>query len=110
MTFRETVFRLRFWLKLLTIRFFFAWRARTIEVDEDKLIVNRGILGKERRVIPLERIQDISIKQTVKGRFFGYGDIRIETAGSGSTEVIFKSLGRVNKLKNWIQMHTTKQV
>ena len=38
-------------------------------------------------VIPVDRIQDISIKQTVTGRLLDYGDIEIDTAGVVANEV-----------------------
>ena len=59
------------------------------------LVIEGGILGKSRRTIPIQRIQDISINQSWLERPLNIGDILAESAGG---------LGRV-KLKEVAEFH-----
>jgi membrane protein YdbS with pleckstrin-like domain len=50
-----------------------------------KIEIQRGILSKIRRNVPLRHIQDVSVSETFKERLLGIGDIIIDTAASAST-------------------------
>jgi putative membrane protein len=63
-----------------------AWRTFTYRIDEDALVIERGLIQRSRRAIPLERIQDVSIEQKLLQRLFGVVSVRIETGGSDSDE------------------------
>ena len=47
----------------------------------DRLITRHGIIAKESREIPLERINDVTFTQSVIERMLGAGDLLIESAG-----------------------------
>jgi membrane protein YdbS with pleckstrin-like domain len=46
-----------------------------------RLIVERGILGRSKKTIPLQRIQDVSYKQSPVERLLALGDVLVESAG-----------------------------
>ena len=46
-----------------------------------RLIVEAGILGRSKQTIPLQRIQDVSYRQSPIERLFGIGDVLVESAG-----------------------------
>lgn len=46
-----------------------------------RLIVEIGILGRSKQTIPLQRIQDVSYRQSPFERLFGIGDVLVESAG-----------------------------
>ena len=67
------------------------WRNRKFILTDRRLIQTRGILGKQRMMIPLYRIQDISHRFGILGWLIGYGDLIVESAGPEG-KVIFNYL------------------
>ena len=67
-----------------------AWLVRltsSLTLTNQRVIQREGVLRRNSNVIPVDRIQDISIKQTLTGRLLNYGDIEIDTAGVVANEV-----------------------
>lgn len=58
-------------------------RLRVILTSRD-LKVHRGILNREEKTIPLEKITDLAVFQGPIMRYFGIKGIRVETAGQTS--------------------------
>jgi len=63
-----------------------SWRAFTYQILPDQLVIQRGILFRTRRSIPVSRIQDVSIRQRPLARLFGLAEVRIETGGGEADE------------------------
>jgi putative membrane protein len=61
------------------------WRFR-YTVGEDEIVIESGILRRQRRVIPYGRVQDVAIERRLLARLFGTARARIETGGSASDE------------------------
>lgn len=59
----------------------FEWRTTHFVLTGDRLIVRSGVLGKQGREIPLERVNDLSYHQSLFERMVGAGDLMIESAG-----------------------------
>lgn len=57
------------------------WRTINFVVTTDRLIYRSGLFAKQGKEIPLERINDISFKQSVWERLIGAGDLLIESGG-----------------------------
>jgi len=57
------------------------WRTTHFVLTSDRLIVRSGVLSKQGREIPLERINDLSYHQSLFERLVGAGDLVIESAG-----------------------------
>ena len=67
-----------------------AWLVRltsSLTLTNQRVIQREGVVRRNSNVIPVDRIQDISIKQTLTGRLLNYGDIEIDTAGVVANEV-----------------------
>ncbi len=54
----------------------------TVEKEEDKLFISKGLLEKKRITIPMKRIQGIRIVENPLRQLFGYATVVIESAGS----------------------------
>ncbi|MEE2713241.1 MAG: PH domain-containing protein [Planctomycetota bacterium] len=52
----------------------------------DRLIIRSGIVFRQNRTIPVDRIQNLHLKSGVVHRAFGVVDVRVETAGTGEAE------------------------
>jgi len=59
----------------------FRWR-----VDGQALLIDQGLLQRQRRVIPFDRIQAVESVRKLRHRLFGVVELRIETVGGASTE------------------------
>lgn len=55
-------------------------------IEGDTLILEGGVVGTWRRVIPLPRIQSVDVVQKLRHRVFGVLELRIEAAGGQQTE------------------------
>jgi uncharacterized membrane protein YdbT with pleckstrin-like domain len=60
---------------------FLRWRTINFVVTTDRLIYRSGLFSKQGKEIPLERINDISFKQSIWERLIGAGDLLIESGG-----------------------------
>jgi putative membrane protein len=61
------------------------WRFR-YGVGEREIVIESGVVSRQRRVIPFERVQDIAIEQRLLARLFGTAHVRIETGGAKADE------------------------
>src|SRR5215210_555462 len=65
---------------------FLSWRATTYAVTGNSFRLRRGVFQKSERTIPLDHVQSVDTVQGVIQRLFGVVEVRIETAGGGSSE------------------------
>ena len=68
------------------------WRRLTYVVGETDIRVESGILSRAARSVPFERIQDISLEQTLIPRLFGLVQVRFETGAGGKDELSLQYL------------------
>jgi putative membrane protein len=80
---------------------FYGWR-----LDEDRLVIRDGILRKNERRIPRERIQNIDLVQNLIHRMAGVAVARIETAGGDGAEATLNvlSLAEIDELETWLAL------
>lgn len=62
------------------------WATTHFVVTSERLIAGRGVISKNRKEIPLDRINDVSFHQGVLERLVGAGDLTIESAGERGQE------------------------
>ena len=65
------------------------WMFTNFVLTTDRIITRRGIIAKQSKEIPLERINDVAFNQTVFERMIGAGDLLIESAGERGQERIY---------------------
>lgn len=65
---------------------FLYWWRFTYRIGPGEIVIEKGLLQRQRRVIPFDRVQDVSIEQKLLARLFGTARVRIETGGSASDE------------------------
>jgi putative membrane protein len=67
----------------------YRWR-----LDADELLLRSGVLNRQNRVIPLARVQNVEVRQSLLQRVFGVAELRVETAGTGlQAEAVLSVLG-----------------
>ncbi|TMO76441.1 hypothetical protein CWC16_07070 [Pseudoalteromonas sp. S3776] len=70
--------------------------AMSAQLLTQKLVVKRGILFKEEKSIPLEKITDVGLSQGPLMRFFGLYRLSFETAGQSGHGALVSLLGVEN--------------
>lgn len=63
------------------------WITTNFVVTTDRLIYREGVLGKRGKEIPLERLNDIAVNQSLFERMVGAGDVTIESGGERGQQV-----------------------
>lgn len=66
---------------LLSVKRWYRWLFTKFIITNERLIVRRGLIARNSKEIPLERIDNISFSQTVGERIFRSGDLLLESAG-----------------------------
>lgn len=73
---------------LLTILYEFAYYQRfRYQVSTDSFDVQSGVISRRDREVPLRRVQNVDVRQTVLHRALGIAAVSVESAGGGETEV-----------------------
>ncbi|MFN0124654.1 MAG: PH domain-containing protein [Blastocatellia bacterium] len=70
---------------------YFSFRYR---IENNELLTEQGIIEKQKRSIPLDRIQEISVTQNLFHRFFDVVEAKIETGGGQGAEATLSVLSR----------------
>ncbi|MXZ68922.1 MAG: PH domain-containing protein [Acidimicrobiia bacterium] len=66
---------------LVSVKRWYRWLFTKFIITNERLIVRRGLIARNSKEIPLERIDNISFSQTVGERIFRSGDLLLESAG-----------------------------
>lgn len=65
-----------------TVRWWrFGW-----QITDDALVIEQGLLQRQRRVVPLERIQSVEAVRQLRHRLFGVTGLRVEAVGGNETQ------------------------
>ena len=59
----------------------FRWR-----IEPDAFVIEQGLLQRQQRVIPFERIQTVEVGRKLRHRIFGVVELHVETVGGSKTE------------------------
>jgi membrane protein YdbS with pleckstrin-like domain len=76
-----------FWLFLFLIGLlwlvvrYFRWITTVYAVTSRRVIVQRGILGKDFDEIPVNQVRGVDVHQTLGQRVLGYGTVRVSSEG-----------------------------
>lgn len=83
------------------------WLRFSYWIDEEQLVIESGIVSRNRRTIPFDRIQDISLEQKLLARLFGVSIVRIETGSAGGDEGELNCVSRAeaNHLRDRIRAY-----
>lgn len=65
-----------------------------IQIKDDAVIIDKGILKRTKTNIPFERIQSVNFKQNLIHQFFGVVSIEIDTAGAKKSELTIDALDK----------------
>jgi uncharacterized membrane protein YdbT with pleckstrin-like domain len=72
------------WLIVVWIR----WQSTSYTLTDQRIKIETGVFGRQSKMIPIDRIQDCTTKQSLVGRMLGYGRVEIDAAGAQGAEVL----------------------
>ena len=64
------------------------WNGTSVTITDQRVILDRGVLSRSSKIVPIDRVQDVSTRQPVLGRILGYGTVEIDAAGSQGAELL----------------------
>jgi putative membrane protein len=81
------------------------WRRFKYGVGASEIVIESGILNRNRRSIPFDRVQDVDIERTFLARLVGLAKVRIETGAGGKDEGLLDSvsLAEANRLREAVR-------
>ncbi|MDG6080055.1 hypothetical protein E3U23_12745 [Erythrobacter litoralis] len=84
---------------------YLAWTRLTYAVSETDIRVESGLLSRNARSVPFERIQDVSVKEGLLARIFGLVELTFETgAGAGEDlSLSYLSAAEGERLRNVVR-------
>ncbi|AHE53848.1 PH domain-containing protein [Sphingomonas sanxanigenens] len=77
---------------LLAVLAWLRWRQFRYGIGADGLVIEHGMIGRTRRTIPFDRIQDVDIERRPLHRLFGLARVRVETGAAGRDEGVLDSV------------------
>lgn len=74
-------------------------------ITDREIVVQSGVLNRQDRSIPIERVQNIQIVQSLLPRLMGTATVKVETAGSKGTEgtLEYVSLGEARRIREVVR-------
>jgi uncharacterized membrane protein YdbT with pleckstrin-like domain len=72
------------WLIVVWIR----WQSISYTLTDQRITIETGVFGRQEKIIPIDRVQDCTTRQSLFGRILGYGRVEIDAAGSQGAEVL----------------------
>ncbi len=75
---------------------FVHWMLFRYSLTDGELVIRSGVISRQERVVPFERIQSVDLDEAPLERILGLVRVRVETAASGNSEakIELHSLGR----------------
>ena len=64
------------------------WSSVRFTVTDQRVILASGVFNRATKIIALDRVQDVSTRQTVLGRMLNYGRVEIDAAGANGAEML----------------------
>lgn len=83
----------------------------TFYIDPDYIFIQKGVFSRTQRKIPIERIQNVEIKQNFLQQILGIAKVSIETAGAAETEgsLEFASLKNAEDIRDAVRLLQRKK-
>jgi uncharacterized membrane protein YdbT with pleckstrin-like domain len=70
------------------ITVYLRWTAASFTLTNQRVLLDYGVFSRSSKVIPIDRVQDVTTRQNLLGRILGYGRVEIDAAGSAGAEVL----------------------
>jgi uncharacterized membrane protein YdbT with pleckstrin-like domain len=72
------------WLIVVWIR----WRSTAYTLTDQRIKIEKGVFGRQEKIVPIDRVQDCTTRMSLFGRMLGYGRVEVDAAGAQGAEVL----------------------
>lgn len=72
------------WLIVVWVR----WQSTAYTLTDQRIKIESGVFSRSEKIIPIDRVQDCTTRQTLLGRIIGYGRVEVDAAGAQGAEVL----------------------
>jgi uncharacterized membrane protein YdbT with pleckstrin-like domain len=72
------------WLIVVWIR----WKAIIYTLSDQRITIQSGVFSRQEKIIPIDRVQDCTTRQSLIGRMVGYGRVEVDAAGAQGAEIL----------------------
>jgi uncharacterized membrane protein YdbT with pleckstrin-like domain len=72
------------WLIIVWIR----WQSTSYTLTDQRIKIESGVFGRQSKMIPIDRVQDCTTRQSLIGRMLGYGRVEVDAAGAQGAEIL----------------------
>ena len=72
------------WLIVVWIR----WQSTSYSLTDQRIAIETGVFSRQEKIIPIDRVQDCTTRQSILGRIFSYGRVEIDAAGAQGAEIL----------------------
>jgi|SRR5919108_2447453 uncharacterized membrane protein YdbT with pleckstrin-like domain len=72
------------WLIVVWIR----WQSVSYTLTDQRIMLVSGVFSRSEKIIPIDRVQDCTTRQSLTGRILGYGRVEVDAAGAQGAEVL----------------------
>jgi uncharacterized membrane protein YdbT with pleckstrin-like domain len=83
-------------LALLLIPAYYHIRRNMVRytVTDSKLQIDKGLIARETKNIPLSKVQDVTVSATIPQRLMGFGDIVIDNASEIGGSIVMHNISK----------------
>ncbi|HKW69467.1 MAG TPA: PH domain-containing protein [Candidatus Dormibacteraeota bacterium] len=64
------------------------WQSISYTLTDQRITIQSGVFSRQEKIIPIDRVQDCSTRQSIFGRILGYGRVEIDAAGAQGAEIL----------------------
>ena len=72
------------WFIVVWIR----WKSITYTLTDQRITIQAGVFSRQEKIIPIDRVQDCTTRQSLIGRILGYGRVEVDAAGAQGAEIL----------------------
>lgn len=72
------------WLIVVWIR----WQSTSYTLTDQRIMIQAGVFSRSEKIIPIDRVQDCTTRQSLIGRMLGYGRVEVDAAGAQGAEIL----------------------
>jgi uncharacterized membrane protein YdbT with pleckstrin-like domain len=72
------------WFIVVWIR----WQSISYSLSDQRITIQSGVFSRQEKIVPIDRVQDCTTRQSLIGRMLGYGRVEVDAAGAQGAEVL----------------------
>jgi uncharacterized membrane protein YdbT with pleckstrin-like domain len=93
------------WLIVVWIR----WQSIIYSLTDQRITIQTGVISRQERIIPIDRVQDCTTRQSIVGRILDYGRVEVDAAGSQGAEVVLDHLPKPGDFRDQVFVQSEKR-